>query len=131
MKTLRYLVVSAMVGVALLFGIQSTSHALTLGFNDFVNPIFFVTDNQPGPGGDINPLIGVITFAGGFLGYIFQSEAALAVALGGALNPFLAVPVSLGVASAVVGAYYGHKIASGEGIFDLPNFKKLRKWVIK
>lgn len=64
MKTLRFLVVSAMVGVALLLGIQSTSHALTLGFNDFVNPTFFVTDNQPGPGGDINPLIGVITFSG-------------------------------------------------------------------
>ena len=64
MKTLRFLVVSAMVGVALLLGIQSTSHALKLGFYDFVNPAFFVTDNQPGPGGDINPLIGVITFSG-------------------------------------------------------------------
>jgi hypothetical protein len=67
------------------------------------------------------------TFAGGFLGYIFQSEAALAVVLGGALNPFTAVPVSLGVASAVVGAYYGHKIASGEGIFDIVSFKKSKK----
>jgi hypothetical protein len=61
MKTLRFLVVSAMVGVALLLGIQSTSHALTLGFYDFVNPAFFVGDNLPG---DINPLVGVITFSG-------------------------------------------------------------------
>lgn len=66
------------------------------------------------------------TFAGSFLGYIFQSEAALAAVTAGISNPFTAIPVSLGVASAVVGAYYGHKIASGEGLFDLPSFKKIR-----
>lgn len=66
------------------------------------------------------------TFAGSFLGYIFQSEAALAAVTAGISNPFTAIPVSLGVASAVVGAYYGHKIASGEGLFDMPSFKKRR-----
>jgi hypothetical protein len=77
MKTIRFLVVSAMVGVVLLLGIQSTSHALTLGFNDFVNPMFFVTDNQPGPGGDQNPLVGVITFIGPIGNWIVNTTTGL------------------------------------------------------
>ena len=48
--------------LAILLGVQSTSHALTLGFNDFVSPVFYVTDNQAGV--DINPLVGVITYSG-------------------------------------------------------------------
>ena len=61
MKTLRLLAISAMVVIAVLMGIKSTSHALTLGFNDFDNPSFYVADNS---GSDINPLTGVVTFSG-------------------------------------------------------------------
>jgi hypothetical protein len=61
MKTLRILAVSAMVGVALLLGIQSTSHALTLWFNDFTNPIFSVVDGSPQ---DSNGVTGAVTFNG-------------------------------------------------------------------
>lgn len=61
MKTLKLLAVSAMVVISLLLGVQSTSHALTLGFNDFVNPVFFVAD---GSLQDANSLIGVVTYIG-------------------------------------------------------------------
>ena len=61
MKTLRFLVISAMVGVALLLGIQSTSHALTLWFDDFSSPMFSVAD---GSAQDSNNLPGVVTFIG-------------------------------------------------------------------
>ncbi len=47
--------------LAIFLGVQSTSHALELGFNDFVNPIFIVADNSAD---DINPLAGVITYNG-------------------------------------------------------------------
>jgi hypothetical protein len=57
----KKMIVSLMVAIGLILGIQVTSHALTLGFNDFVNPIFFVVDNGAG---DSSPLVGVVTFNG-------------------------------------------------------------------
>lgn len=62
MKSIKKMMVLATVALAVFWGVQSTSHALTLGFNDFVNPVFYVTDNQAGV--DLNPLVGVITFSG-------------------------------------------------------------------
>lgn len=103
MKTLRFLVVSAMVGIALLLGVQSTSHALTLWFDDFVNPIFFVTDNQAGPGGDLNPLVGVITFSGSYGNWIVNTTTGISKpVIGSAAAPQMDL-VSVNVSSAAGG----------------------------
>lgn len=56
-------IIAGMMALALLFGVQTSSHALVLGFNDFdpstTDP--FVFDNGPG---DINPALGAVTFNG-------------------------------------------------------------------
>ena len=59
--TMKYLVIPSVVVAALLLGIQPTSHALTLGFYDGINPVLFVADNSTG---DVNPLVGVVTYTG-------------------------------------------------------------------
>ncbi|NWF55905.1 MAG: PEP-CTERM sorting domain-containing protein [Syntrophaceae bacterium] len=50
-----------LISLGILWGVQSASHALTIGFNDGVNPGFYVADNSLQ---DSNPLVGVVTFIG-------------------------------------------------------------------
>jgi len=52
---------SLMVMSIVLLAFQSNSHALTIGFNDFIDPIFYVTD---GSSDDSNSLTGAVTFNG-------------------------------------------------------------------
>lgn len=55
-------ILSVIMAIALLLGVQSTSHAtFTLTLNDGINPVVSVTDNV---GPDSNPLVGAITFSG-------------------------------------------------------------------
>ena len=61
LKIMKLMPISVMIVVVLLLGFQSTSHALTLSFYDFVNPVFFVED---GSAKDSSPLAGVVTFNG-------------------------------------------------------------------
>jgi hypothetical protein len=57
----RFVLVSSATVAVLFWGTQSTSHALTLGFDDFVNPIFYVNDSSAQ---DFNPAVGAVTFLG-------------------------------------------------------------------
>jgi len=61
MRYCKFSTIVALLAITLLAGMQSTSHALVLGFNDFSDPIFYVADNGIG---DINPVPGVVTFSG-------------------------------------------------------------------
>lgn len=63
-KKMKYFKISsviALVAVTLLIGVPGTSHAVTLAFYDFSNPVFYVADNS---GFDSSPLVGVITYNG-------------------------------------------------------------------
>ena len=61
MKYFKLSLVFVLVAITLLVGMQSTAHALQLGFNDYTNPVFYVNDNSPQ---DSNSLVGVITYSG-------------------------------------------------------------------
>ena len=61
MTTRNFSTVRIAMAAMAIAGLPSAVSALTLGFNDFVNPIFYVADNGPG---DVDPLVGAITYSG-------------------------------------------------------------------
>lgn len=88
MKSVKTGILSMMVALAVVVGVQSNSNALTLGFNDFVNPTIYVTDNQAGV--DLNPLVGVVTYSGSFAGTNWLVNVTTGISkpvLGSASNP--------------------------------------------
>lgn len=61
MNYFKFSSIFALVAITLSIGMPCTSQSATLGFNDFVNPVFYVADNSPQ---DSNPSVGAITYNG-------------------------------------------------------------------